>query len=165
MSAPSLSIFLPSKINGDEVFKLLVSGLHLTVDVWPSDRPSTLASSAQAGPVNSYVLIEHYADSAELIDELLQWERPGERYRRLLSGSAEHLAVTHRDQEKVRTLFDLLANYLGPAGTSCVVENGEGCLLTLADIQACAAGDPLWRWDKQVFPELPEVGISEWLEE
>lgn len=165
MSAPQLSVFLPSEAIGVEVFDLLVTGLSLTVDVWPKDPPPGLAASAQAGPVTSYVLIERYVDSTELIEELVQWERPGEKYKSLLAECVEHISVTYRDREKVRALFAILGDSLGSSGARCVIENGEGCLLTLQDVQACMASDPLWQWDKQVFAELPDVGRSEWLDD
>ena len=91
MSAPHLYVFLPNEANGDEVFDLLVAGLSLTIDVWPTDRPPALASSAQTGPVTSYALIERYVDSKELIGELVQWQRPGGRYKDLLAKCVEHI--------------------------------------------------------------------------
>lgn len=165
MSAPHLSVFLPNDVSGGEVFDRLVSGLSLRIDALPADRTFSFASSAQAGPVTSYVLLEHHVESKEWIDELVQWEHPGKKYKGLLAKCTEHISVTYRDQNKVRSLFRILGAILGSSSSRCVVENGEGCLLTLEDILACTLADPLWRWDKQVFPELPEVGISEWRED
>lgn len=164
MSAPQLSVFLPSEADGVEVYELLVAGLSLKVDVWLKDLPPGLAASAQAGPVTSYVLIERYVDSTELIEELVKWERPAERYKSLLAGCVEHISVTYRDKERVRTLFAILGAALGSLGAGCIIENGEGCLLTLQDVQAGMVSDPLWQWDRQVFAELPDVAPSEWLD-
>ena len=145
MSAPHLSVFLPIEADGDKVFDLLVAGLSLTIEAWPASRPPALASSAQSGPIASYVLLERYVESKELIEELVQWQRPGERYKDLLAKCVERISVTYRDQEKVRKLFQILGGCLATSSSKCVVENGEGCLLTLADIQACTKADPLWR--------------------
>lgn len=69
-------------------------------------------------------------------------------YYRLLSNAKEAILAT--------------GAMLGEKGRYCIVENDLGCLLTLDSVVNCLSSVLEWTWEKDSFPELPNVAPSEW---
>jgi hypothetical protein len=146
----------------------VVDHLQLVVDDLPGDFPYDF--SAQIGRGSNHLLVElKYGDSIGELPEIeeitSEWEYVSEERRNLLLDCKASLLVHYRDIKLANRLLLLLAEAVGPLQDRCVVKNGHGCLLLLSEMTDMLRKDPDWSWEKQLFPELPGVAPSEWLED
>lgn len=162
MSAKELTIFFPESIFIESNLSDLAKKLHLEIDEIPPERGFSYQFSAKRGIGLSYLLIEYKKDDRLLIQEIYQWEHPTSTYKHMLQDCCSSLTVYYRDQNNAMESLNLLASSNFFDVSKCVVENGFGCLLKLENILDCFQRDSRWSWERDEFPELPDVAISEW---
>lgn len=162
MSAKEITVFFPESTLIESSLSDVAKKLHLEIDEIPADLGLKYQFSAKRGVGRSYLLIEYKKDDSVLIHELCQWERPKSAYKEILQGCCSSLTVYYRDQKSAKEALHVIASDIKKIRSRCIVENGFGCLLMLESILDCFQQDPLWSWEKEEFPELPDVAISEW---
>jgi hypothetical protein len=156
--------FLPKGVNNDQVIHFLVKDLALSKIDIPTDVELGYQFLARKGEGMSILEIECRDNARDIIEELSEWENPSKEYKNLLLGCRSCIKLYYRDEENARSYIKSMASVLGQMAVSCVVENGEGCLLLLSDILSSLSKDEAWSWERREFPELPNVAISEWRE-
>ncbi len=162
MSAKELTIFFPESILIESNLSDVAKKLHLEIDEIPPELGLSYQFSAQRGIGGSYLLIEYKKNDRLLIQEICQWERPKSTYKDMLQDCCSSLTVYYRDQDSAMESLNLLAYSNSFDVSKCIVENGFGCLLKLENILDCFRRDSRWSWERDEFPELPDVAISEW---
>jgi len=161
MAAPEMTVFFPEGFDKAAALRDVVEELSLTVDHLPAGWPCEF--SAQRRQDDMYLLVEYDANADDVIDELAEWEKPTDEYKRILSNCRSSLTIHYRGIDNAKCCLLVLANVAGPLTSRCVVENGKGCLLLLGDVADRLASDPSWSWERELFPELSGVAASEWL--
>jgi hypothetical protein len=81
MSAPQVTVFLPSGRSYMQLLDDISDALLLNIDKLPPDFPFEFTAQRIG---QEYLLIEYAADASEVIDEMLQWEKPSQEYKLLL---------------------------------------------------------------------------------
>lgn len=163
MSAKELTIFTPESVLSEGFLNVLAKELLLVVDAVPSSLGLSFDFSAQKGSGRSRLAIEYKRDDSALIREVMEWGRPSDSYKNMLGACKSSVSIYYRELDMAK---DALVKFgaLLKAGwsSSCLVDNGRGCLLKLDDVLICISQRPQWSWEKEQFPELPDVAISEW---
>lgn len=164
MSAKELTFFLPKGIDESQIIKSLVEQLGLSeVDI--SGSPGLeYQFLARRGEGSSILEMEFLDDASAIIEELCEWENPSREYKDTLLGCRAGMILYYRNSLNARDFIASLSPKLREASAFCMVDNGEGCLLRLAEISNCLEKDESWSWERREFPELPSVAISEWME-
>ncbi|MBI3729036.1 MAG: hypothetical protein HY254_11995 [Burkholderiales bacterium] len=163
MAAKQITVFFPPRVDKELILANLVKSLSLEIDRLPDDFPYEFSAQRGRGP--SYVLIEYQGNDRGEIEELSQWERPSENYKQLLLQCESTILLHYRDTNQARKFFLTLAAALGTVSSRCIVENGFGCLLLLSETVACLEHNKAWAWERDAFPDLPNVAISEWVDD
>lgn len=162
MSAKEITIFFPESTLVASNLVGVAKKLHLEVDDIPPHLALNYQFSAKRGAGRSYLLIEFKQNDRILIQELCQWEHPKDEYKERLQCCCSSFTVYYRDENNAKEALSVLASDIKGIIPVSIVENGFGCLLKLEDVMSCLQQDPLWSWEKNEFPELPDVAISEW---
>ncbi|MFZ6873877.1 hypothetical protein ACO0LF_17615 [Undibacterium sp. Di27W] len=163
MAAKQITVFFPLSVDKDRIIANLVKNLSLEIDCLPDDFPCEFSAQRGRGP--SYVLIEYQGNDRGEIEELSQWERPSENYKKLLLQCKSKILLHYRDANQARKFFLALATTLETVSSRCIVENGFGCLLLLSEIVTSLEHNKAWTWERDVFPDLPDVAVSEWTDD
>ena len=162
MSAKEMTVFFPGGFEKANVLQELVEGLALSVDSLPAGFPYEFSAQRRDG--QSSLLIEYDDDPRDVIGEIGKWERPSGDYKRLLADCRSGLVIHYRNQSDASRCLRLIAKSIEPIVTRSIVDNGLGCLLLLSDVVALLERDSSWSWEREEFPELVDVAVSEWLE-
>ncbi len=164
MSAKEITFFLPKDFNKNQVLKLLVEELGLDVMDISGNLELEYQFLARRGEGRSILEMEFMDDVSAIIEELSEWENPSREYKDALLDCRAGISLYYRDAFNARDFIMSLASKLSEASAFCIVDNGEGCLLRLSEISNCIEKDGAWSWEREEFPELPSVAISEWRE-
>ncbi|MCX4028568.1 hypothetical protein H0A36_14550 [Endozoicomonas sp. SM1973] len=164
MSAKELTFFLPKGLNKDQVIQPLVEGLALKMINIPNDIEVNYELLARRGEGKSILEMEYTDNARGIIEELSEWENPSDGYKDLLLNCHSCITLYYRDADDARNFIKSIAAVLSEMAATCIIENGEGCLLTLSETARCLSKDETWSWERREFPELPNVAISEWAE-
>lgn len=162
IAAKEITLFFSGSIDVIRVFAHLVNTLALELEHWDPPLDSSRLGSAARGYGIEVLRVEYEVDGTALIQELSEWEQPSEKYRGLLLTCKSFIALHYRKLEIARQAIMEVAA-LQEKGDECVVENGMGCLIMLSSMRACLLEDENWSWEREEFPELPDVAPSEWL--
>jgi hypothetical protein len=160
MSAPNIAVFLPVGHDYKPLLLKIAGELHLEIEVVPPNSPFTFGAH-RTDPV--WFLIQYCSKASDVVEEMRQWERPSQLYKTLLRGCGSYIDVHYRDVSLAKQCIDVICKYIGQSSSLSVIENGNGCLLRLSDIVRLISDDPNWSWEREKFPELPEVADSEWI--
>jgi hypothetical protein len=164
MSAKELTFFLPKDFNKSLVLTHLVEELGLVIVDIPGNLELGYQFLARRGKGRTILEMEYRDDASAIIEELSEWENPSREYKNALLDCQACINVYYREAFNAREFIMSLSPMLGESSALCIVDNGEGCLLRLADISNCIEKDGDWSWERGEFPELPSVAISEWRE-
>lgn len=162
MSAKELTFFLPEKFDSNQLLGDLAEGLELDVVDIPSDLGLGYQFLARRGEGKAILEAEFTQNARSIIEELADWDNPSPEYKNELLSLYSAINLSYRDSNNAREFITLLIQKIGELLESCIVDNGEGCLLRLAEIAKCLKQDEDWSWERGDFPELPGVAISEW---
>jgi hypothetical protein len=164
MSAKELTFFLPKDFNKNQILKHLVEELKLDVVDISGNLKLGYQFLARRGEGSSILEMEFMDCARAIIEELSEWENPSREYKDALLDCHAGISLYYRDAFNARDFIISLASKLSESSVSCIVDNGEGCLLRLSEISNCLEKDGAWSWERGEFPELPSVAISEWRE-
>lgn len=162
MSAKELTFFLPEQLNKNQLLSDLVEGLGLDVIEIPNDLELEYQFLARRGEGKSILEMEFSDNARAIIEELADWENPITEYKNDLLICCSVINLSYRDTSNAREFIELLFQKLSELSGPCIVDNGEGCLLRLAEIAKCLEQYEDWSWERREFPELPNVAASEW---
>ena len=163
MSAKELTIFAPESALSEGLLSVLAKDLLLVVDAVPLSLGLSFDFSAQKGSARSYFAIEYKRDDSALIREVMEWERPSDSYKNMLDACKSSVSLYYRELDVAKdALLKLGATLKAGLSSSCLVDNGRGCLLKFNDVLVFINQRPQWSWEKEQFPELPDVAASEW---
>ena len=163
MSAKELTIFAPEPVFSEGLLNVLAKELLLVVDAVPPSLGLSFDFSAQKGSGRSHLTIEYKIDDSALIREVMEWGRPSDSYKSMLDACKSSVSLYYRELDMAKdALLKLGALLRADRSSSCLVDNGRGCLLKLDDVLIFINQSPQWTWEKEQFPELPDVAASEW---
>lgn len=163
MSAKELTTFVPESVVSEYVFNEVAKELSLEVDEISPALNLSYQFSAKKGTGKTYLSIECKNNDLNLIQEILKWERPSDAYKNMLAECKSSITIYYRDQREAKAAILKIGAALEKAhALNCITENGQGCLLKLEDLLNCLQKEPQWSWEKEEFPELSGVAISEW---
>lgn len=164
--APHLIFFIPRRFDVESILLGLTQSLRLPANVGPMDSEATFQFVASRGVgEDSYLLLEYSEDAREMIEELSEWEKPSRAYKDLLLACQSKIGIHYRDSNDGKAAILAMSAALGEAANGCIVDNDWGCLLRLSAMVECINRDPNWSWERDEFPELPDVAVSEWRED
>lgn len=162
MSAKELTVFTPESALSKSALSDIAKELSLEIDKIPPELNLSYQFSAQKGSGKNYLLIEYKDNDISLIQEIAKWERPSNAYKKLISDCKSSITIHYREQNAAKDVILKIGKTLeNGCSSKCVAENGLGCLLKLDDLLNCLQ-EPQWSWEKEKFPELTDVAISEW---
>lgn len=164
MAAKEFTIYVPKSFRSESINDEIANRLALKIDELPDSLGLSYQFSAQKGEGKSYLLVEYAEDQLNVINEISEWERPSRFYKEMLLGCRSSITIYYRDLALAKNAVSVINELLGDNASSCIVENGEGCLLRLESITERMRQDPNWTWEKREFPDLPDVAVSEWLD-
>ena len=159
--APHLIFFIPSRCEMESIFVEVARSLLLP-DPGPLDHGAVFQRVSQRGEGKEYLRMECREDAREMIEELGEWTQPSREYKRILSACKSTIGIHYRGPENGKRVVRAMAAVLTEAATDCLVDNDYGCLLKLSTMAECLCADSGWSWERYDFPELPDVGSSEW---
>jgi hypothetical protein len=159
MSAPQVTVFLPSGRSYMQLLDDISDALLLNIDELPPDFPFEFTAQRIG---QEYLLIEYAADASEVIDEMLQWEKPSQEYKLLLKDCISCINIHFRMPDQAKKCLAIIGNYIGQLSSQSIFENGYGCLLRLSEVIERCSGDSNWSWEREAFPDIPGVADSEW---
>lgn len=162
MSAKELTFFIPASFLSERSLHLLAQELQLTVEIVPPSRGFSFDFFAQKGSGRSRLAIEHRSNDFALIREIMDWTRPSPSYKNILKACKSSLSIYYRDLDTAKDALLKLGVILSGRGSSCLVDNGFGCLLKFDEMLHCIDEKPQWSWEKEDFPELQGVAPAEW---
>ncbi len=162
MSAKTITIFLPLLSVTKPMLIELANLLSLKIDELPPEKEFNFQFSAQNGSGKTYLLVEYRENDENSIEEIGQWERPCNELKEVLFKCQSSITIYYRLPDKAKGAILAIGTLLSEALQYCVVENGQGCLLTLDSIVKCLQDNLEWSWERDSFPELPNVAPSEW---
>lgn len=162
MAAKELTFFFPEDFEKELAMANLVDKLGLEIINIPEGIELTFEFSAKRGEGKSYLAIEYVNNAKQIIEEIGSWENPSSKYKHLILSCHSSMTLYYRNINDARQVILILAPPLSSISSQCIVENGNGCLLLLSDIFLCLQKDETWSWEREYFPELPDVAISEW---
>lgn len=162
MSAKTITVFLPKSLVAESMLIGLTKQLRLVADELPTEKKFDFQFSAQIGVGKDHLLIEYREEDEGSIKEIGQWERPSNELKESLFKCQSSIMIYYRLLSNAKEAILAIAALLGERGQYCMVENGLGCLLTLDSVVYCLRTVPDWTWEKDLFPELPNVAASEW---
>ncbi|QGJ68354.1 Hypothetical protein PBC10988_0130 [Planctomycetales bacterium 10988] len=162
MSAPNIVILFPPELAREVLLRDLVQKLELVPEeLHPALNHDFCAKRMEE---DGYILLHYYFNGSFEVEEFYYWEKPSRFHKELLVDCESLLSVTYRGIQRARRCFQVVSESVGELASRCVVENDHGCLLTLEEICRCLNADPTWSWEREDFPELPNVASSEWIE-
>ncbi|NLR74246.1 hypothetical protein [Leeia aquatica] len=164
MAAKELMIFTPSRADMQFMLDGLVEGLALKVDELPDHSNFSFEFSAQKGNGREYFLLEYRANDLDVIHDISEWDRPSGDIKRTLLACGSRITIYYRNISLAKEAFLFIGQWFGGACKSCVVENGFGCLLTLDALVENISSNSEWSWEREAFPEVPGVAVSEWID-
>ena len=160
--APHLIFFIPSRFDVESALLDLAHRLTLPADVDPMDRDSVFQFVSQRGEGSEYLLLEYSENAREMIQELSEWEKPSKAYKDMLLACRSKIGIHYRDTKNGKKAILEIAAILGEDAMRCIVDNDYGCLLKLSTMVECLNQNSNWSWERDEFPELPDVAVSEW---
>jgi hypothetical protein len=162
MAAKEFTIYVPKSFRTDTITDEIARKLSLAVDELPESIGLSYQFSAQKGEGKSYMRVEFAEDQRHVIKEISEWERPSAAYKEMLLNCRSSITIYYRDLSLAKNAVAVIAELMGNNASSCIVDNGEGCLLKFESIIERVRQDSNWTWEKTEFPEFPGVATSEW---
>jgi hypothetical protein len=158
-----LTIFVPELALNEDLLNRIAGELSLAVEEVPPSLDLSFDFFSKRGSGRSYLALEYKGDDSALIREVMQWERPSSSYKRMLAACKSSVTICYRELDVAKDAVLKLGAALSiGCRSSCVLDNGRGCLLRLDDVLICIRQEPQWSWEREQFPELPDVAVSEW---
>lgn len=164
MSAKRVTIFIFKTFPVETIIASIATQLGLIVDELPPEEEFSIQFSAQKNRGKEYLLIEYTATNEELITEISNWERINATQKEIILNCKSKVTISYRKRGIALEAITIIGQALSNISSKCIVENGFGCLLPLDTMLDCLHLDVNWTWEKEIFPELPNVAPSEWLE-
>ena len=163
MSAKQITIFIFKAFSVETILENVAAKLGLIIDELPPEKKFSFQFSAQKNSGKEYLLIEYTEADNELIAEISNWERINANQKEIILNCKSNITIDYRKREVALEAITIIGQALSNISSKCIVENGFGCLLPLDTMLDCLHLDVNWTWEKEIFPELPNVAPSEWL--
>ncbi|MFC4158779.1 hypothetical protein [Chitinimonas lacunae] len=162
MSAKTITLFFPFSLVTESMLLELTRRLKLKIDELSSEKEFGFQFSAQGGSGKTYLLVEYRENDEDSIEEVGHWGQLGDEIKKILLRCQSSITIYYRLRDNAKEAILAIGALLGEGLQYCVVENGQGCLLTLDSIVKCLQDESEWSWERDTFPELPNVAPSEW---
>lgn len=163
MAAKELTIFMPKNAIDINSLNEIAKNLSLMIEEKFPSVDLSYQFSARKGLGKDHLSIYWSNKNSDLIKEILEWERPSDYYKNILAECKESITINYRDLQLAKNLILTTERNLTKIPTSaCIVDNGLGCLINFNDFLNQLKIDSGWSWEKEEFPEIAGVAISEW---